>query len=119
LLNPKATVETMGILIQTTSLLYIFPSSLSLGVSTRVGNELGANKPKNARLSMIVSTLSLGVSTRVGNELGSNKPKNAQLSMTVSIVCEVVMSFITILFTVAMRHVIWDMVIWDTFIIPR
>ncbi|KAF1880813.1 hypothetical protein Lal_00011873 [Lupinus albus] len=41
----------MGILIQTTSLLYIFPSSISFSVSTRVGNKLGATK---ARLSTIV-----------------------------------------------------------------
>ncbi|EAZ16728.1 hypothetical protein OsJ_32206 [Oryza sativa Japonica Group] len=44
-----ATVASMGILIQTTSLLYIFPSSLSFGVSTRVSNELGANRPSAAR----------------------------------------------------------------------
>ncbi|XP_072963942.1 protein DETOXIFICATION 49-like [Typha angustifolia] len=49
LLNPQATVASMGILIQTTSLIYIFPSSLSFGVSTRVGNELGANRPDRAR----------------------------------------------------------------------
>lgn len=55
LANPKATVASMGILIQTTSLVYVFPSSLSLGVSTRVGNELGANRPSRARISMIVS----------------------------------------------------------------
>ncbi|RDX63312.1 Protein DETOXIFICATION 48, partial [Mucuna pruriens] len=55
LVNPKATIASMGILIQTTSLVYVFPSSLSLGVSTRVGNELGANNPAKARLSMIVS----------------------------------------------------------------
>ncbi|KDP41539.1 hypothetical protein JCGZ_15946 [Jatropha curcas] len=55
LVNPKATVASMGILIQTTSLVYVFPSSLSLGVSTRVGNELGANRPAKARISMIVS----------------------------------------------------------------
>ncbi|KAK4363774.1 hypothetical protein RND71_019015 [Anisodus tanguticus] len=54
LLNPKATVASMGILIQTTSLIYIFPSSLSFGVSTRVGNELGANRPNVARLTAIV-----------------------------------------------------------------
>ncbi|GJN19941.1 hypothetical protein PR202_gb07260 [Eleusine coracana subsp. coracana] len=47
--NPKATVASMGVLIQTTSLLYIFPSSLSFGVSTRVSNELGANRPWAAR----------------------------------------------------------------------
>ncbi|KAK6792597.1 hypothetical protein RDI58_011678 [Solanum bulbocastanum] len=55
LANPKATIASMGILIQTTSLVYVFPSSLSLGVSTRVGNELGANRPHRARISMIVS----------------------------------------------------------------
>ncbi|KAL2334613.1 hypothetical protein Fmac_015826 [Flemingia macrophylla] len=54
LVNPKATVASMGILIQTTSLLYIFPSSLSFSVSTRVGNKLGAQKPSKARLSAIV-----------------------------------------------------------------
>ncbi|KAD6119583.1 hypothetical protein R6Q59_025575 [Mikania micrantha] len=55
--NPRATVASMGILIQTTSLVYVFPSALSLGVSTRVGNELGANRPAKARLSMIVSVV--------------------------------------------------------------
>ncbi|PPR91218.1 hypothetical protein GOBAR_AA29462 [Gossypium barbadense] len=40
LVNPKATIASMGILIQTTSLVYCFPSALSVGVSTRVGNEL-------------------------------------------------------------------------------
>ncbi|XP_043715637.1 protein DETOXIFICATION 49-like [Telopea speciosissima] len=54
MLNPKATVASMGILIQTTALIYIFPSSLSFSVSTRVGNELGANRPKKARLAAIV-----------------------------------------------------------------
>ncbi|GMP80617.1 hypothetical protein CsSME_00035644 [Camellia sinensis var. sinensis] len=55
LVNPKATIASMGILIQTTSLVYVFPSSLSLGVSTRIGNELGANRPAKARISMIAS----------------------------------------------------------------
>lgn len=54
LLNPRATVASMGILIQTTSLIYIFPSSLSFSVSTRVGNELGANQPTKAKLAAIV-----------------------------------------------------------------
>lgn len=64
LLNPRATVASMGILIQTTSLIYIFPSSLSFGVSTRVGNELGANRPGKARLAAIVglsSAFMLGI----------------------------------------------------------
>ncbi|KAJ8505951.1 hypothetical protein OPV22_006837 [Ensete ventricosum] len=55
LVNPKATVASMGILIQTTSLVYVFPSALSLGVSTRVGNELGGNRPAKARRATIVS----------------------------------------------------------------
>ncbi|XP_019431312.1 PREDICTED: protein DETOXIFICATION 49-like [Lupinus angustifolius] len=54
LINPTATVASMGILIQTTSLLYIFPSSLSFSISARVGNKLGAQKPSKARLSAIV-----------------------------------------------------------------
>ncbi|KAL3499412.1 hypothetical protein ACH5RR_038505 [Cinchona calisaya] len=58
LLNPQATVASMGILIQTTSLIYIFPSSLSFSVSTRVGNELGANRPKNAKVAAIIGLLS-------------------------------------------------------------
>ncbi|MQL93143.1 hypothetical protein Taro_025782 [Colocasia esculenta] len=55
LANPKATVASMGILIQTTSLVYVFPSSLSLGVSTRVGNALGARRPARARAAAVVS----------------------------------------------------------------
>ncbi|XP_042067644.1 protein DETOXIFICATION 49-like [Salvia splendens] len=54
LVNPRATVASMGILIQTTSFIYIFPSSLSFGVSTRVGNELGAGRPRRARMAAIV-----------------------------------------------------------------
>ncbi|KAK1413009.1 hypothetical protein QVD17_34695 [Tagetes erecta] len=53
--NPRASLASMGILMQTTSLVYVFPSSLSLGVSTRVGNELGAKRPAKARISMIVA----------------------------------------------------------------
>ncbi|KAJ9167884.1 hypothetical protein P3X46_019474 [Hevea brasiliensis] len=55
LANPKSTVASMGILIQTTSLLYVFPSSLGFAVSARVGNELGANRPHNAKLSAVVA----------------------------------------------------------------
>jgi MATE family multidrug resistance protein len=55
LVNPKATVASMGILIQTTALIYVFPSSLSFAVSTRVGNELGANCPYRAKLSAVVA----------------------------------------------------------------
>ncbi|KAL5995815.1 hypothetical protein ACLOJK_025885 [Asimina triloba] len=53
--NPNPKVAAMGVLIQTTSLLYILPSSISLGVSTRISNELGANMPHRARRVMIVA----------------------------------------------------------------
>ncbi|KAL0730252.1 hypothetical protein Bca4012_026345 [Brassica carinata] len=45
----------------TTSLLYIFPSSLGFAVSTRVGNGLGSNRPNTARLSAIVAITFAGV----------------------------------------------------------
>ncbi|XP_010420784.1 PREDICTED: protein DETOXIFICATION 52 [Camelina sativa] len=61
LINPSTPVAAMGVLIQTTSLLYIFPSSLGLAVSTRVGNELGSNRPNTARLSAIVAVSFAGV----------------------------------------------------------
>ncbi|KAJ0807717.1 putative multi antimicrobial extrusion protein [Helianthus annuus] len=73
--NPRATVASMGILIQTTSLVYVFPSALSLGVSTRVGNELGAKRPAKARISMIIS-----------------------------LICACVMGFSAMVFTTLMRH---------------
>ncbi|KAL3525697.1 hypothetical protein ACH5RR_014069 [Cinchona calisaya] len=53
--NAAEVVASMGILLQATSLIYIFPSSLSLAVSTRVGNELGANQPGKARTSCLVA----------------------------------------------------------------
>ncbi|KAM1054578.1 hypothetical protein ACFX2I_001913 [Malus domestica] len=68
LINPRATVASMGVLIQTTALIYIFPSSLSFSVSTRVGNEIGANNPKKAKLAAIVGlcfSLMLGLSALV------------------------------------------------------
>ncbi|XP_017245111.1 protein DETOXIFICATION 48 [Daucus carota subsp. sativus] len=75
LVNPRATIASMGILIQTTSLVYVFPSALSLGVSTRVGNELGANRPAKARISMIIS-----------------------------LICAVALGLAAMLFTTLMRH---------------
>lgn len=75
LVNPEATLASMGILIQTTALVYIFPSSLGVGVSTRVGNELGANRPAKARTSMIVA-----------------------------LACAAVMGFLAMAFTTTMRH---------------
>ncbi|XP_057794228.1 protein DETOXIFICATION 48-like [Salvia miltiorrhiza] len=57
LANPRATISSMGILIQTTSFMYVFPSALSLGVATRVGNELGAGRPARARVASIAALL--------------------------------------------------------------
>lgn len=47
--NPQASVAAMGILTQTTGLLYVFPYSLRLGLSTLVGQELGAELPAQAK----------------------------------------------------------------------
>ncbi|KAJ8770608.1 hypothetical protein K2173_021255 [Erythroxylum novogranatense] len=55
LANAPDAVATMGILIQATSLVYIFPSSLNQAVSIRVGNELGANQPSKAKTSSITA----------------------------------------------------------------
>ncbi|KAK7379966.1 hypothetical protein VNO78_32253 [Psophocarpus tetragonolobus] len=55
LLHPTSSLASMGILIQTTSFIYVFPSSLALAVSTRVGHQLGANSPRRARLSALLS----------------------------------------------------------------
>lgn len=57
LANATAAVATMGILIQATSLVYIFPHALSSAASTRVGNELGASQPGKARTSSVVAML--------------------------------------------------------------
>ncbi|KAI3749752.1 hypothetical protein L2E82_20368 [Cichorium intybus] len=48
--EPHLTIAFMGILIQTTKLMYIFLSSLSFSMSTRVGNKLGAGRPGNPKM---------------------------------------------------------------------
>ncbi|GJM99303.1 hypothetical protein PR202_ga16392 [Eleusine coracana subsp. coracana] len=63
LVDPKAAVAAMGVLIQTTSLIYIFPHSLGCAVSTRVGHELGAARPDRARL---VARVGLGLGAALG-----------------------------------------------------
>ncbi|CAK8537776.1 unnamed protein product [Lathyrus sativus] len=98
LINPKATIASMGILIQTTSLVYVFPSSLSLGVSTRIGNELGANRPQKARISMIVSlfvamVLGLGAmlfTTLMRNQWGKFFTSDKEILELTSIVLPIV-----------------------------
>ncbi|ERN20668.1 hypothetical protein AMTR_s00070p00181900 [Amborella trichopoda] len=61
--NPRVSVATTAILIQTTSLMYTVPMALGACVSTRVGNELGAGKPCRARLATLVA---LGCAFAVG-----------------------------------------------------
>uniref|UniRef100_A0A7I3ZYA6 Protein DETOXIFICATION n=2 Tax=Physcomitrium patens TaxID=3218 RepID=A0A7I3ZYA6_PHYPA len=53
--NPQVAVAATAILIQTTALMYTIPMSLGSAVSTRVGNELGANRPERARNASLVS----------------------------------------------------------------
>ncbi|RCV40033.1 hypothetical protein SETIT_9G018900v2 [Setaria italica] len=53
--NPAAAVGGAGVLIQTTSLMYTVPMALAACVSTRVGNELGAGKPRRARMAAMVA----------------------------------------------------------------
>ncbi|GAB4856250.1 hypothetical protein Ancab_014177 [Ancistrocladus abbreviatus] len=52
--NPQVSVAATGILIQTTGLLYVFPHALSLGLSTRVGHEVGAGQASCARRTTII-----------------------------------------------------------------
>ncbi|KAF7825428.1 protein DETOXIFICATION 53-like [Senna tora] len=52
--NPQTTVATMGILIQTTGFLYVFPFSLSAALTTRIGHSLGAGQPSRAHCAALV-----------------------------------------------------------------
>ncbi|KAL2899912.1 Protein DETOXIFICATION 53, partial [Bienertia sinuspersici] len=66
--NPKASVAAMGILIQTTGLLYVFPHAISMGLSTCIGHELGAGQPTKAQRMAVVGlvlALTLGVAAFV------------------------------------------------------
>ncbi|PKA47958.1 MATE efflux family protein 5 [Apostasia shenzhenica] len=61
--NPTTAVAATAILIQTTSLMYTVPMSLAACVSTRVGNELGAGRPRRARMA---ATVALGCAVVIG-----------------------------------------------------
>ncbi|CAI9782331.1 unnamed protein product [Fraxinus pennsylvanica] len=52
--NPESCVAAMGVLIQTTGTVYVFPFSLSLSISQRVGHALGAGEPARAQLATII-----------------------------------------------------------------
>ncbi|KAF5452319.1 hypothetical protein F2P56_027328 [Juglans regia] len=64
--NPRVSLATSAIVIQTTALMYTLPTALSASVSTRVGNELGANRPERARLATKVAIGLALVSSLVG-----------------------------------------------------
>ncbi|KAK6129467.1 hypothetical protein DH2020_036780 [Rehmannia glutinosa] len=57
LANPESCVAAMGILIQTTGTVYVFPFSVSLSISQRVGHELGAAQPARAQLAATIGIL--------------------------------------------------------------
>ncbi|XP_027337279.1 protein DETOXIFICATION 53-like [Abrus precatorius] len=52
--NPQATIATMGILIQTLGFLYVFPFSLSIALTTRIGHSLGAGQASKAQSTAII-----------------------------------------------------------------
>ncbi|CAK9182923.1 unnamed protein product, partial [Ilex paraguariensis] len=58
--DPESCVAAMGILIQTTGCVYVFPFSLSLSISQRVGHELGAGQPARAELAAMIG-LCMGI----------------------------------------------------------
>ncbi|KAJ0102059.1 hypothetical protein Patl1_06727 [Pistacia atlantica] len=57
LIDPQASVSAMGILIQTTGLIYVLPSSLNMGLSTLVGQALGAEQPAVAQRTTIIGII--------------------------------------------------------------
>ncbi|XP_028764644.1 protein DETOXIFICATION 53-like [Neltuma alba] len=66
--NPETTVATMGILIQTTGFLYVFPFSLSSVLATRIGHSIGAGEASRAQCTAIVgifTAFTFGVSAFV------------------------------------------------------
>ncbi|XP_071912477.1 protein DETOXIFICATION 53-like [Coffea arabica] len=76
--NPEACVAAMGILIQTTGTIYVFPFSLGLSISQRVGHELGAGQPARARFASLLGlcvglaygTLAFGLSVALRSVWG-------------------------------------------------
>ncbi|KAH6757158.1 MATE efflux family protein, partial [Perilla frutescens var. hirtella] len=59
--NPESCVAAMGVLIQTAGTVYVFPFSLSLSISQRVGHELGAAQPRRAQMAAMI-----GITVAVG-----------------------------------------------------
>ncbi|KAK4481271.1 hypothetical protein RD792_012155 [Penstemon davidsonii] len=57
LANPESCVAAMGILIQTTGVVYVFPFSMGLTISQRVGVELGTAQPARAQMAAMIGIL--------------------------------------------------------------
>ncbi|CAJ1942797.1 unnamed protein product [Sphenostylis stenocarpa] len=55
--NAADSMSAYAIIIQATSFMYNFPYALGLAVSTKVGNELGANRPNKAKSSSFTALL--------------------------------------------------------------
>lgn len=55
LADPGAALDVAAVVIQTTSLMYTLPMALASAASTRVGKELGADRPKKAKFTAVVS----------------------------------------------------------------
>ncbi|XP_052172238.1 protein DETOXIFICATION 53-like [Diospyros lotus] len=58
--NPQSTVGATGVLIQTTGAIYSVSYALSLGISQRVGHELGAGEAARAQRAAIIG-MSIGL----------------------------------------------------------
>ncbi|OMO89988.1 Multi antimicrobial extrusion protein [Corchorus olitorius] len=92
--NPEANVAAMGILMQLTGLLYVFPSSLGSSLSTRVGQELGADAPAEAELTaklgimiaMAGGLLSFGLAIAVKDVWGKLYTQEPQVVALTSVV---------------------------------
>ncbi|CAK7344570.1 unnamed protein product [Dovyalis caffra] len=54
--NPQLETSVLSISLNTCAMTYMIPLGLSAAISTRVSNELGAGKPRAARLAVCVAT---------------------------------------------------------------
>ncbi|XP_059639578.1 protein DETOXIFICATION 53 [Cornus florida] len=91
--NPESCVAATGILIQATGLMYVFPYSLSLSISQRVGHELGAGQPARAQLASLVGLMvgvgyglaAFGLSNAVRTVWGKMYTDDPQISTLISL----------------------------------
>nr|GEV02445.1 protein DETOXIFICATION 53-like [Tanacetum cinerariifolium] len=85
--NPQSCVAATGIIMQTTGVIYVIPFSLSLSISQRVGNELGAGQPSSARwaaiigisIAFIYGLIVFGLSVTLRNTLGKLYTNEVQI----------------------------------------